>query len=247
MERIGVHWYSAAPLLEAALRASNLDILGLFSHLANSDVPDHPRTAEQIARFCEVLRFYEDRGLEPPPVRHLANSGGVLHAPDSWFDMVRPGVLLYGVSPDSEARRVVPVRPALTWVSQVVYFKVVRAGSPVSYGGTWSASQDTRVVTVPVGYGDGYTRRMSGRARVVVRGQERPVVGRICMDQVMVDLGPEGTAYNGDEVILMGEGGPTTEDLASWGDTVVYEVLTGINTRVPRVYVGRWAERLGLG
>jgi alanine racemase len=244
MERIGVHWYSAGKLLEAALECPHIRVEGVFSHLACSDEPDHPRTAEQIHRFQGLLAHPALSGLRP--LRHLANSGGVLHAPDAWMDLVRPGILLYGVYPDPSARRTIEVRPALSWWSRVVYFKVVRAGNPVSYGGTWAPQRDTRVVTLPVGYGDGYMRRMSGRAKVVLRGRELPVVGRICMDQVMVDLGPDGTAYNGDEVQLLGAGGPSAEDLANWADTIAYEVLTSINNRVPRVYTGRWAERLGV-
>jgi alanine racemase len=125
-------------------------------------------------------------------------------------------------------------------LTQVVFFKVVKAGNPVSYGSTWSASSDTRVVTLPVGYGDGYMRAMSGRAEVIVRGKRVPVVGRICMDQIMADIGT-GTAYNSDEVVLLGEsgaGGPAIriEELAVWANTIPHEILTNINTRVPRVY-----------
>jgi alanine racemase len=133
----------------------------------------------------------------------------------------------------------VPVRGALRWVTRVVYFKVVAAGHPVSYGSTWAPSAATRVITLPVGYGDGYGRALSNRAHVLVRGVPRPVVGRVCMDQLMIDLGPTGTAYNGDEVVLLGSQGEATitaEELATWAGTVPHEILVAINTRVPRVY-----------
>jgi alanine racemase len=237
MERVGVHWYSAGPLLEASLRCPHVQVEGIYSHLANSDLPEDAPTRLQLERFAEVLRFYERRSL-PPPLRHLANSGGVLQHPDTWLDMVRPGILLYGVLPAPGLPCPIPVGPALRWTSRVVYFKVVPAGAPVSYGSTWAPPADTRVITVPVGYGDGYFRSMSGKAEVLVGGRRCPVVGRICMDQLMVDIG-QGSAYNGDEVILLGNDGPealTADALAAWAGTIAYEVLTNINTRVPRRY-----------
>jgi alanine racemase len=152
--------------------------------------------------------------------------------------MVRPGILLYGVYPFAGAPRDVEVKPALSWRSRVVYFKVVEAGSPVSYGSTWQSDHPVRLVTVPVGYGDGYFRSMSSRAEVVLRGERHAVVGRICMDQVMVNI-EQGSAWNGDEVVLIGEQGEarvTVEELAEWAGTIPYEILTAIGDRVPRLY-----------
>lgn len=235
MERIGVHWYSAHKLLDQVARARNVDVVGVFSHLAGSDDADPATTRLQRARFDEVVAGFAARGL-PTPTRHLANSGAVLQHPDCWYDLVRPGILLYGVYPGPEVQRTIAVRPALRWVSKVVFFKVVRKGDPVSYGSTWAPAVDTRLVTVPVGYGDGYFRALSNRARVSIGGVERPVVGRVCMDQLLVDLGPDGTAYNGDEVVLLG-GALTVERLAEWAGTIPYEVLTNVNTRVPRIHL----------
>jgi len=135
--------------------------------------------------------------------------------------------------------RSVDVKPALAWKSRVVYFKVVQAGHPVSYGSTWQSDHAVRVVTIPVGYGDGYFRSMSNQAQVIIRGHKYQQVGRICMDQMMVNL-EMGSAYNGDEVTLLGESGAqqvTAEDLAAWAGTIPYEILTNIGARVPRVYV----------
>lgn len=235
MERIGTHWYSATPLLEASLQCRHVDVGGIYSHFANSDADDLTHARLQLERFSEVLAFYPQHNL-PMPCRHIANSGGILQLPESHLDMVRPGILLYGVSPLASRTSTVPVRPALCWQSRVVYFKVVKAGNPVSYGSTWAPTENTRVVTVPVGYGDGYFRALSGKAQVQIGGKRYPVVGRICMDQLMVDIG-EDSAHNGDEVILLGEGGPHPDELADWAGTIAYEVLTNINTRVPRVYV----------
>lgn len=238
MERIGVHWYHADTLLEASLTTTHVDVLGVFSHLATADQPDPSFTRRQLERFEEVLAFYEARSL-PTPTRHLANSGAVLQHPDTWFDLVRPGIVLYGVMPDPSLVGRIEVAPALTWKSRVVYFKVVEAGNPVSYGATWAPDDWTRMVTLPVGYGDGYPRALSGKAHVLVRGQRYPVRGRVCMDQLMVDIG-RGSAYNGDEVVLLGGQGNervTAEELAALAGTIPYEILTGINTRVPRHYV----------
>lgn len=237
MERIGVHYYNAASLLEASLACQACQVEGIFSHFANSDSADLTSAYTQLQRFNDVLSFYAQRGL-PAPLRHMANSGAILQMPESYLDMVRPGIMLYGVYPTAEARRSVPVRPALAWKSRVVYFKVVLPDHPVSYGSTWVSDRMTRVITIPVGYGDGYSRRMSGRAEVLVRGKRYPVIGRICMDQLMVNIGWD-SAYNGDEVVLLGEADDqsiTVEELAAWADTNVYEILTSINTRVPRLY-----------
>lgn len=238
MERIGVHYYNAERLLEASLACTNVDIEGIFSHFANADTTDLSHAYLQLERFQEVLRFYERRSL-PIPLRHMANSPAILQIRESYFDMVRPGILLYGVYPSPEVNRNIPVKPALTWKSHVVYFKVVLPGHPVGYGSTWQTDHMVRAVTVPVGYGDGYFRSMSGKAEMIVRGKKYPVVGRISMDQAVLNIEWD-TAYNGDEVILIGEVGAaviTCEDLAEWAGTIPYEILTNINTRVPRIYL----------
>lgn len=240
MERIGVHYYSAEGLLRASWGCEYCDIEGIYSHFANADAADLSDAREQLRRFDEVLAIYQKVGRRVPRLRHLANSGGTLQLPEARFEMVRPGILLYGVYPSAEVRRGLPIAPALRWASRVVYFKVVQAGDAVSYGSTWRSEEMTRVVTVPVGYGDGYFRRLSNRAEVLIGGRRFPVVGRVCMDQMMVNLG-WGSAYNGDEVVLLGTAGQeaiTVEELAAWAGTIPYEVLTNINTRVPRVYVG---------
>ncbi len=241
MERIGTHWYSAERLLEASLRVRNVEVEGIFTHFANADTTDLTHARLQLERFHEVLRFYERRSL-PAPLRHAANSGAILQIPDSYLDIVRPGILMFGSSPATDLALTLNLKQALRWVTQVVFFKVVKAGNPVSYGSTWRPTAETRVITLPVGYGDGYMRAMSGQAQVMVHGRRVPVVGRICMDQIMADIGG-GTAYNGDEVVLLGESrfageSPIRiEELAAWANTIPHEILTNINTRVPRVYI----------
>lgn len=238
MERVGIHYYSAHLLQEAALKCRCVTVEGIFSHLANADSRDLAHARLQLERFNDVLRFYERRSL-PMPVRHIANSAAVLRLPESYLDMVRPGIMLYGVYPSPEVPHTVEVKPSLAWKSRVVYFKVVKPSHPVSYGSTWQSDHETRIVTIPVGYGDGYFRSMSNRAKVIIRGKKYPQVGNICMDQLMANI-EWNSAYNGDEAILLGEAGGeriTVEDLAEWAGTIPYEILTNINTRVPRVYV----------
>lgn len=239
MERIGVHSESAAAFIEAAAASRWCTVKGVYSHLACADDPSSAMTSVQLQRFLAACSHFERIGA-PMPLRHLANSGGVLHFPETWLDMVRPGIALYGVMPDPASRATVTLKPALSLVSSVVYFKVVKAGRTVSYGATWTAQADTRVITLPIGYGDGYPRALSSRGQVLVRGRRHPIVGRICMDQFMVDIGHDGTAYNGDEVVLIGRQGEAAIDceaVAQAAGTIAYEILTGLNERIPRQYL----------
>ena len=164
----------------------------------------------------------------------MANSGAILQFPESYMDMVRPGLMLYGVYPVGVSHTV-DIAPALMWRSRVAYSKITRPGHPVSYGSLWQAESERRIVTIPCGYADGYFRRMTNQAQVLVNGRKYPQVGRICMDQFMVDVG-EDAAQVGDDVVLLGEG-ITAYDLADWTGTNEYEVLTNISARVPRLYL----------
>jgi alanine racemase len=240
MERIGVHYYNAHKFLEATLKCRSINFEGIYSHFANADRRDLHDARLQLERFLEVLSFYEMHSLPPPPLRHMANSPAILQLPEANFDIVRPGLLLYGVYPSGQIPHTVNVHPALSWKSRVVYFKVVLPGHPVGYGSTWQTDHMVRAVTAPVGYGDGYFRSMSNKAQVLLRGKKYPVVGRISMDQIVINIEWD-SAYNDDEVTLIGESGTesiTCEDLADWADTIPYEILTNINTRVPRIYIG---------
>ncbi|MEN1940554.1 alanine racemase [Luteimonas sp. MJ246] len=243
MERIGVHAWSAGPFIEAAVASRWITLAGIYSHLACADDPASPMTALQLERFDESCAHFARLGVPVPP-RHIANSAGILHFPETRLDMVRPGILLYGVLPGPDSRPAVPVQPALSLVSRVVYFKVVEEGHTVSYGGTWTAESDTRVVTVPIGYGDGYPRALSSRGKVLVRGREYPIVGRVCMDQFMVDIGSD-SAWNEDEVVLIGRQGDaalSVEQVAAAAGVISYEVLVGLNERIPRVHLGAYLD-----
>ena len=235
MERVGVREYEAEPLILKASACRHLVVEGIYTHLANSELADRTYSSLQLERFEEVLDLYNKRSIPVPALRHVCNSGGILNLPDAHFDLVRPGVLFYGVYPGGEVDRVIEVKPALTWRARVSYSKRTRPKRPVSYGSLWQAQAETRIVTVPCGYADGYFRRMTNRAQVIIQQKRYPQVGRICMDQFMVDVG-EADIKVGDEVTLLGEG-IAAEDLAQWMGTNEYEVMTNISARVPRVYV----------
>ncbi len=242
MERIGVHWYNAESFIDRTLELPGISVKGIFSHLARAE-SDPGFTETQIRRFNEVADFMAKKNALPELV-HLANSAGIIGIPASHFTMVRPGIMLYGYNPfgydpdrDFGGRKLLP---AMTLKTKVSYFKVVPAATGISYNHSYFTKGQTRIVTLPVGYGDGYSRFLSNRGKVAIRGKLYPVVGTICMDQVMVDIGMEGTAYNGDDVLLFGEMNGSVIPLESLCDnigTITYEFLCTISLRVPRIYV----------
>ncbi len=239
MERIGVHVAGAGAFVRSVAAMSHIHVAGIYSHFAMADAGPVEAIRQPLERFLQLKRELPD-GLLPADCRwHMANSAAAIRLPESRLDMIRPGIQLYGIDPAGDpGRNLLPgSRPALSWISSVVYFKVVPAGAGISYGHLYHTNRQTRIVTVPVGYGDGYGRAMTGKAEVLIRGRRYPVVGAICMDQLMVDIGPDGTAYNGDEVVLIGSQGEEqirVEDLARWQNTIPYEILTSIAERVPR-------------
>ena len=240
MGRMGVRPEGAAGLFDALLGNAHVKVEAVYSHFATADEPDPAQTLDQIATYRRVVSYFDDRGL-PMPTLHLANSGAVLQHPGTYLDLVRPGLMLYGVYPTDAVPRTVDIRPALTWRSTVVLSKPLPAGSPVSYGATWTPGQDTRIVVVPMGYGDGYPRLAPNRGEVLIRGRRHPVVGRVCMDQFMVEVGRDTDVRVGDEVVIIGAQGEqtiTVNEVAAWAMTIPYEILTSISSRVPRRYRG---------
>ncbi|MFZ2479841.1 MAG: alanine racemase [Propioniciclava sp.] len=236
MHRIGCPPQDAVPLARRA-DAAGLRLRGVFSHLPVSDT-DGGRafTGQQIALFASVTEAIADaRG--PVELRHLANSGGVLMHPDAWFDMVRPGIVVYGSLPDPTSDPTLDLRPGLEWTTQVSFVKQVAAGESVSYGRTWTAQADTWIATLPVGYGDGFSRRLSNAGAVLIGGERRPIVGRVCMDQLMVDLGPTTHVRPGDEAVLIGRQGDaevSASEVAGHMGTIPYEVTCLVAGRVAR-------------
>lgn len=240
MRRIGCPPEQAPELAKLIDAVPGLRLGGVMSHLPISDSPVGDEfTAAQIALFKDTVeKVVAARG--PIPLVHLANSGGVLAHPDSWFDMVRPGVMIYGAYPDPEVPRTIALLPGLEWRSRVTFVKKVTAGETVSYGRTWTAEEDTWIATVPIGYGDGYSRLLSNRGRMLIAGRSYPIAGRVCMDQTMIDLGPQSEVRIGDEVVLVGRTGEeeiTTTEIADLMGTIPYEVTCLITRRVGRDFV----------
>ncbi|MFT4215847.1 MAG: alanine racemase [Micropruina sp.] len=240
MRRVGVEPADAPALAARIAAADGLRLQGLFSHLPISDSPAGiDFTRAQTAIFASTAAAVE-AAAGPVELKHLANSGAVLGHPDSWFDLVRPGIMIYGSLPDPDAERTVELRPGLELATAISFLKPVAAGETVGYGRTWTAPRDTWIATIPVGYGDGYSRLLSNRGRVLIGGRCYPVAGRVCMDQTMVDLGPEPDAELGDEVVLIGRRGDeeiTVAEVAELMGTIPYEVTCLITGRVTRDYV----------
>ena len=226
--------------LATARAEGSVHLRGVFSHLARADEPTHPVVDLQAARLREVLDTAARHGLVPEVV-HLANSAATLTRPDLRFDLVRPGIAVYGLSPVPELGDL-GLLPAMTLRARVALVKRVTAGQGVSYGHTWTALEDTTVALLPVGYADGVPRGLSNRFDVLLGGVRRSVVGRVCMDQVLVDCGPDGGGVNeGDTAVLFGpgvDGEPRAQDWADTLETIHYEVVTGVRGRVVRTYVG---------
>ncbi|QQO09245.1 alanine racemase [Breznakiella homolactica] len=217
----------------------SLKLTGTATHFAVADSakPDDVLyTKEQIHCFQSVLEEFRDSGVNPGIV-HAANSGAVVLHGDSFFDMVRPGLLLYGYPPVREAAELVPVEPVMELRTHIVFTKEVFKGESVSYGRTWQADRNTILGTLPVGYADGLPRSLSGRYSVAIGGKAYPLVGTICMDQCLVDLGPDTDLKRWDEVTVFGNGGSDAADVADILGTIPYEITCNIHKRVPRVYV----------
>lgn len=239
MNRVGVRSSSAPALIDYVLTHQNLDLCGVYSHLAASDEIDNPLTLRQIEQFKTIVKYV--KAQKSDVLCHLANSGGVAYFADSHFDMVRPGLLSYGYFPAHPINTfsLQQIQPCFNLITRVSYFKVVYADSGISYNHRYKTTDDTRVVTLPIGYGDGYRRDLSNVGEVILRGHKYIISGTICMDMLMVDIGANGEVYVGDEAVLVGSSGDLTITLASLAEklnTIIYEVLVGFNERIPRVY-----------
>ena len=212
---------------------------GLFSHFATADCADLTRAKQQAERFAAFDELLRKRGLSIP-IRHLNNSAGLMNFKTP-YEMARSGIITYGLYPSDEVDpRLLSLRPALQWLSRVSHVKTLPAGREISYGGTYVTKADTVVATIPVGYADGYRRNLSGRFHVLIRGQKAPILGRICMDQMMVDVTAIPGVTVGDQVTLIGtDGGETitVEEIAARADSFNYEFVCGISRRVPRLYM----------
>ena len=218
----------------------NIEIEGIFTHFAAADSADKKYSRRQFERFVEIIELLRRKGLEFP-IKHAANSAALMELPETHLDMVRTGIAVYGLYPSDEVDRgIVALRPAMTLKARVAYVKEVPAGFKISYGCTHTTTGPTVIATLPLGYADGYSRLLSSRGEALLRGCRAPVVGRVCMDQVMVDVGHIPGVREGDEAVLIGRQGgeeiPADEVAAKLG-TINYEVTCMVSYRVPRVYV----------
>ena len=242
MSRIGVipDEHSAA-LVEEISQMDGIRVEGLFTHFAKADEEEKESTKKQMERFTYFARLLEDRGLEIPR-KHVANSAGIIDFPEFSCDMVRAGITVYGMYPSDEVQKSnVHLKPALSLISHITFVKEVEAGTPISYGGTFVAPEKMKIATIPVGYGDGYPRSLSNKGSVLIRGKRAKIVGRVCMDQFMVDVTDIPGAAFMDRVVLIGKDGKdeiTVEELSKLSGRFNYEFVCCLGKRIPRVYTG---------
>jgi alanine racemase len=235
MGRIGCKPEDAVALARKISTLESVMLEGICSHLPVADEVDVEFTIKQIDVFTKILDQLEAMGIEIP-LKHIANSAGIVRFPDSVLTMIRPGIMSYGYLPASGLKEVdIPLEPAMTLKSCIVFSKRVARGVPLSYGLTYTMPEDANIATVAVGYGDGYSRFLSNRAAVMIQGKPYPQVGRITMDQILVNLGNDEYPA-GEEVILFGKDTITVDTIADWMGTISYEVTCGISKRVPRLY-----------
>lgn len=235
----GSQWDALVTAAALGQASGRLEVTGVWSHFACADEPDHPANDAQETAFRAALDDVLAAGLEPG-LRHMANSAAVLTRPSAHLDLVRAGIASYGLAPNPQLQHDVPLRPVLTLRARLAAVKRVPAGTSVSYGHTWTTDRETTLGLVPLGYGDGVLRAASGGAQAAARGSRVPVVGRICMDQLVVDLG-DAPADRGGVVTLFGpgdDGEPTADDWASAAGTIGYEVVTRLGGRIQRSHRG---------
>lgn len=247
MNRLGVDLDDLKEMFSAIRSAPHIFLEGMFSHFAASEMIDHPFGEQQMARFHESLAMANHAGLTVP-IRHMANSSAIVSRPKSWFNLVRPGLSLYGyylpftsvVSGASDSSMELPVKPALTWKSRIIQVRTVAAGQSVGYSSGYVTQSETRVAVVPVGYGDGLNRHLSSRGRVIVRNDYAAMIGNVSMNLTAVDITGIPGVEVGDEVIIIGESESrqiTAWDHANLASTIPYDILCNLSARIKRIYL----------
>lgn len=242
MSRIGIRPDDdGIDFVKKVLSLPDLYVEGIFTHFAGADEAVNESACKQLDRFSQFVERITNECGYTVPVKHCSNSAGIIELPQANMDAVRAGITLYGLWPSDEVRRdVIHLRPVLTLKSRIVYLKEVEAGVPVSYGGTYITRGNTRIATIPVGYGDGYPRTLSNKGHVLIHGKRAPILGRVCMDQLMVCVDDIPEAEMGDEVTLIGsdeEEQITMEYLGKVSGRFNYELACGLGKRIPRVYL----------
>lgn len=237
--RFGLLPWEVEDFVRELIKLPGIFLEGIWTHFAAADEEDKSYTYRQFNLYLEVVRKLEEEGISFP-IHHVANSAATLDLPEMHLDMVRCGITIYGLYPSKDVSRSVQLRPAMSLKARVARLRTLPEGSSISYGRTYITTKPTPVALVPFGYGDGYHRLLSNRGEVLVRGKRAPVIGRVCMDQFAVDVSGIEGVKEGEEVVIIGKQGDeeiTVEDVASWAQTINYEVVTAIAARVPRVYL----------
>lgn len=238
MHRIGLLCEEAVPFIKQLTSLEGITVQGLLTHFAVSDISDKSYTHRQFNSFQDIVSSLRHEGIDIP-VKSAANSGAIVDLPETHLDFVRPGITLYGLSPSDEITGI-SLKPAMQFKTRVVYVKKVPAGSKIGYGCTYTTPHESIIATLPVGYADGYNRLLSNRGEVLIRGTRCPVVGRVCMDQITVDVTHLPPLSVGEEAVLFGKQGQaeiSVDEIAQKLNTINYEVVCGISPRVPRVYI----------
>jgi alanine racemase len=234
MGRLGLAPRESIALARDIHNIPEIRISGIYTHFPVSDVPGHPFTTAQIDTFNGLIDCLSSQDISVD-IRHCANSGAILNHSDTYLDMVRPGILCYGLYPSHQIPKTLKVVPAMTLKTAIMFAKRIQKGTGLSYGLTYHAPKDTYIATIPIGYADGLSRSLSNTAQVTIQGRTYPVVGRICMDQCLIDLGDDLYPI-GQEVTIFGRDGITAETIASWNNTIPYEITCNMSRRVPRTY-----------
>lgn len=236
MGRVGFWYEDAAAEVERIARLKNINIEGIFSHYSTADVADKSYANLQRMRFDEVLLQLRQRGIEIP-IKHMANSAGAIDLDQTGMNLVRLGIVLYGLYPSDEVHHdKVMLKPVMRYTTKISYIKKMKAGCDISYGRTYTTPREMTVGTLIVGYADGYRRALSNKAYVMINGKKAKVIGAVCMDQMMVDLTDVEDAKVGDTAVLFGEDGMSVDEMAKMADTINYEILCGMSKRVTRLY-----------
>ncbi len=239
MGRIGIEPEKAPELVEKAWKTPGITVEGIFTHFPSADEDMDSFSRNQIAVFQDLLRKLTDRGIRPE-IAHMCNSAGTLKFPEAHFDLVRTGIMTYGLIPYPGSEDTLALEPVMSLTSKISFVNTVPAGFPVSYSSTFITQRPSCLATVPVGYGDGYNRHLSNRGKAIVNGTLVPVAGRVCMDQTVFDVTDAGKVHEGDTIILIGKDGDTkvtVEDHAEIAGTISHEIVTGITGRVSRTFI----------
>lgn len=235
MARIGIPPEEAGAFAASVAALPGIEIEGVYSHFADSDSLDKTFTFKQYDKFMEGIEYIKGHNINIP-IRHIANSAALLELPEMHLDMVRPGIILYGLWPSNEVKKTVELRPAMKFKTQIGFIKDVLPQTSISYGRTYFTQKASRIATLPLGYADGWSRLLANKAEVLVHGYRAPIVGRVCMDQCMIDVSHIPGAKIGDEVLLFGGASLPVEEVAEKIGTINYEVVCMLGNRVPRIY-----------